>query len=130
MAMVHQAFAELNLTEAQREAIHDTLITRRFDIAAAIKPVIESKAALHNAFLADDPDDAAIRTAAAGLGKSIGDAAVVLADIKVEAFDSAQLTAEQLQKLAQFRAKADASVDTLLNERIPAMLKEHDPERE
>jgi Spy/CpxP family protein refolding chaperone len=125
MAMMHQALHELNLTDAQREAVHETLIARRTDIESAVKPVIEAKRALHNAVLADDPDDAAIRTAAATLGTSIGDAAITFSNIRVEVFENARLTPEQMQKFAEFRSSADAKIDTFLNERFSAFLNEH-----
>jgi Spy/CpxP family protein refolding chaperone len=128
MAMMHQALFALDLSDAQREAVHETLIARRADIAAAVKPVIEAKRALHNAVLADDPDDAAIRNAADALGTLIGNAAVTFADIRVEVFENAQLTPEQMQRFAEFKADADASIDALLNEHLPAMLDEHAPD--
>jgi Spy/CpxP family protein refolding chaperone len=125
MTMMHQALEALDLSDAQREAVHETFIARRADIAAALKPVIEAKRTLHNAVLADNPNDAAIRNAATALGASVGDAAVTFADIRVEMFENAQLTPAQVQKFAEFRVRADAAIDTLLNEHIPAMLEDH-----
>jgi Spy/CpxP family protein refolding chaperone len=123
-AMMHQAHFErmqalhneLNLSDAQREAMHETVHAHHADLAAAAKPVVAAKHALLDAVLADHPDDAAIRTAADGLGKSIGEAAITIAKIKMELVEKAKFTPEQLQELADFKADIDASINTFLNE--------------
>jgi Spy/CpxP family protein refolding chaperone len=124
MARMHQAHAgrhaalhaELNLTEEQRTALHETLKAHHADIAAVLRPVIAAKHSLHAAVLADTPDDAAIRDAAGNLGESLGDAAVVIAKIKVELLRNAQFTPEQIKKLEEFKTGADAEIDAFLDE--------------
>jgi Spy/CpxP family protein refolding chaperone len=108
--------AELNLSDEQRQAICQTLESHRADIAGAIKPVVAAKRKLRDAVLAEKPDDAAIRTAADAVGKSVGDAAVTFAKIKVELMDKAQLTPQQIEKIAEFKADTDASVDEFIEE--------------
>jgi Spy/CpxP family protein refolding chaperone len=128
MAKLHEAHgdqikslhAELNLSEAQRKAVHETIKAHVPEIAAAIKPVLEAKRALHDAVLADNPGEAAIRNAAADVGSSIGDAAVVMAAIKVEVFKNAQLTPEQKQIVMEIKAEIETMVDTFINKHLAA----------
>jgi len=122
MAALH---AGLNLSDGQRESVHETLKSRRVDIATAIKPVVVAKHALRDAVLADNPDDAAIRDAADVLGTSIGDAAVALAKIKVELVKNARLTPEQMKKIADFRAETAASVDALMSTILSEVERSH-----
>jgi Spy/CpxP family protein refolding chaperone len=110
----HEHLAALELTETQREAVHEVLQARRAEIVGAIRPVLEAKRTLHNAVLADRPDDAAIRAAGTTLGTSIGNAAVTVAKIKIEIVEKAKLTQEQKQKIAEFKAKHEASVDDVI----------------
>lgn len=108
--------AELNLTDAQRGAIRESLKSHKSEIAGALKPVVEARRELRDAVLAEKTDDAAIRKAADDLGKRIGDAAVVMAKVKADVMDKAQLTPEQVEKIADFRAESDASIDNFLSE--------------
>jgi Spy/CpxP family protein refolding chaperone len=110
-----QLHADLNLTPEQVEAIHQVLMSHHADIAAALQPVVDAKRALHNAVIADKADDAAIRTAGAALGKSIGDAAVVFAGIKAELVQKAKPTAEQKAKIVEAHAKTEKAIDALLS---------------
>ncbi|MBA3273163.1 MAG: periplasmic heavy metal sensor [Chthoniobacterales bacterium] len=108
--------AELNLTDEQRDAVKQTLQSRKSEIVTAVKPVVAARRTLRDAVLAEKPDDATIRQAADALGKSIGDAAVTLAKVKVELAEKAQLSEQQMQKIADFRADSDASIDSFLSE--------------
>jgi Spy/CpxP family protein refolding chaperone len=128
MAKLHEAHcdqvkslhAKLNLSQAQREAAHETIKANVPKIGAAIKPVIEAKRALHDAILADTPDDAAVRKAAGSLGASIGDAAVVLAAIKVEVFKNAEITTQQKNVIMEIKEEIETMVDTFINEHLAA----------
>jgi len=103
--------AELDLTDAQRDAIRDTLKADKQELAAALKPAVDAHRVLRDAVLADKTDDTAIRKAADDLGKKIGDAAVEIAKVKTEIASKANLTSEQMKKINDFRAANDASVD-------------------
>lgn len=108
--------AELNLTDQQRDAIKTAMQSHKQEIVAAVKPAIDAKRTLRDAVLADKSDDAAIRKAADDLGKKVGDAAVVIARVKSDVASKANLTPEQMKKIADFRAENDASTDNLLKE--------------
>lgn len=106
--------AELDLTDAQKEAIKSTVQSHKSELANAIKPAVEAHRALRDRVLADSPDDASIRKAADDMGKKIGDAAVVIAKVKAEAAEKAKLTPEQKKKIDAFRTANDESVDEFL----------------
>ena len=108
--------AELNLSDEQREAVRSTLQSHKSEIASAMKPVISARRTLRDAVLAEKPDNSAIRAAADTLGKSVGEAAVTFAKIKVELADKAKLTSAQMEKIAEFRTGTDASIDAFLKE--------------
>jgi Spy/CpxP family protein refolding chaperone len=108
--------SELDLTDAQRDAIKQTLQSHKKEIKQAVQPVVEKRRALREAVLADKPDDAAIRKSAIELGSAIGDAGVTLAKIKSEVKTKANLTPEQVKKLNEFRSENDAAIDQLLAE--------------
>lgn len=112
LAALHE---QLNLSQEQRETLHETLKSHHGDMAAAARPVVVSAHALCDAVLAENADETAIRAAAGALGKSIGDAAVVLAGIKAELHRKAGLTPEQMRKIADFKAAHDAMLDAFLN---------------
>ena len=106
--------AELNLSDAQRDAIKETIQSHKSDLASAIKPAVDAHRVLRDKVMADTPDDASIRKAADDLGKKIGDAAVAIAKVKSEAAGKANLTPDQKKKLEDFRAANDASVDEFI----------------
>jgi Spy/CpxP family protein refolding chaperone len=108
--------AELNLTDAQRQAIAQTLKEHKQEIARAAEPVVADRRALRALVLADTPDEAAIRKAAGDLSGAIGDAAVVLSRVKTDIVTKAQLTPEQRKKIAKFRAANDDAADEFLSE--------------
>jgi Spy/CpxP family protein refolding chaperone len=108
--------AELNLSDEQREAIRSTLMAHKPEIVGAVKPVIAARRTLREAVLAEKPDDSAIRAAADALGKSVGDAAITFAKIKVELAGKAKLTPEQMETIAEFRSGSDSSMDGFVKE--------------
>jgi Spy/CpxP family protein refolding chaperone len=108
--------SELNLTDQQREAIRQVLQEHRKEIAQAIKPVVQARRDLRSDVTADAPDEAAIHTAADELGKELGDAAVVLAKVKTELKEKANLTPDQLKKIDDFRNANDKSVDEMFQQ--------------
>ncbi len=124
-AHLSQLHAELNLTDAQRDAVHDAFRTRHADIAAAVRPVLQAKRTLLNSVHADAPDEATIRANGATLGGAIGDAAVVLAQVKTEILRAAALTPEQNRKLGEIKAKLDASIGRLVDSLQPVAENPH-----
>jgi Spy/CpxP family protein refolding chaperone len=106
---------ELNLTPEQREALHQTLLAHRVEIADALRPIVDAHRALHDAVMAEKSDAVAIRKAGDTLGKAVGDAAVTFASIKGELLANAKLTPDQLKKASAMRDAFQASVDGLLN---------------
>jgi len=106
---------ELNLTDAQQEAVHELFRARHSEIAAAVRPVVEAKRTLINAIHADAPDEAAIRAAGESVGRTVSDASVVLARFKTDVLRTVELTPEQTRKLAELRANFDAAIGRLLD---------------
>lgn len=106
--------SELGISSEQREEIRGIVKSHKQELAAALKPVAEKRRALRDATLAENANEAAIRTAADELGKAIGDAAVVGSKIKAEVREV--LTPEQREKVTQFREQSESAVDRFFNE--------------
>jgi Spy/CpxP family protein refolding chaperone len=96
----------------QREQIRGIVKSHRREIAAVLRPVADKRRALRDATLAENANEAAIRTAADELGKAIGDAAVVGSKIKAEV--RPVLTPEQRDKITKFRQQSESAVDKFL----------------
>jgi Spy/CpxP family protein refolding chaperone len=114
--MIHEEFgllkqlhSDMDVTKDQREKIHGVLKEHRGEIAGVVKPLVEKRRALRDAVMAQNPDEAAIRSAANDLGKAIGDAAVLASKVKPEICKV--LTSEQKEKLKEFRQESDKKVD-------------------
>jgi Spy/CpxP family protein refolding chaperone len=105
--------SEVNLTEQQRHQIRDVMVSHRAEIAATVKSVREQRLALRKAVLAEKTDEAAIRTAAEGLGKAIGDASVKAAKLRGEL--APVLSAEQKELIHKFLAENEAVVSKFLD---------------
>jgi Spy/CpxP family protein refolding chaperone len=104
--------SELDLTSDQREQLHSIVKNHKSEIVAIAKPIVEEKRALRDATVAKEPNEAAIRSAADKLGKSIGDAAVLASKLKGEA--AKVLTPDQVKKIENFRTESDNAVDSFL----------------
>jgi Spy/CpxP family protein refolding chaperone len=100
---------ELDLTPAQRDQIHQILLSHKDQIVAVMGPVAHDRRALRDAIADPNSDEQTIRADADKLGHSMGDAAVLAAQIKKEI--APILTPDQLQKLSNFRAQSDHAVD-------------------
>jgi Spy/CpxP family protein refolding chaperone len=72
---------DVDLTQEQREKIHQIVMEHRSEIAGVAQPIVEKRRVLRDAVLADKPSDEAIRSAANDLGKAIGEAAVLAARV-------------------------------------------------
>jgi Spy/CpxP family protein refolding chaperone len=64
---------------------------------------------------ADATDEAAIRAASDTLGRSVGDAAIVVARVKREVLQAAALTPEQQTKLGDIRNRVDTMLDRVVD---------------
>jgi Spy/CpxP family protein refolding chaperone len=95
--------SELNLTDAQKDKIKETLKAKKPEIAKVAKGVWDKRTVLANAVLADQPDEQAIRRAADDLGKAIGDAAVFASKVVGEV--RPVLTTEQRDKIQKCRSE-------------------------
>lgn len=110
-AMFTRLHAEANITDEQKTAIHQVFRERSAEIEAAMRPVLEARRTLHQAILADQADEAAIRDAGAALGRAIADAGVALVPIKQQIIERARLTPEQVQKFRDMHAQMDGQMD-------------------
>jgi len=104
--------SELNITDEQRAQLRQILVSHKAEIAAATRPLVERARALREAVAAEQPDERAIRAAAAELGAAIGDAAVLASKVRGEA--ARVLTPQQLELIQQFHADRAQAVDELL----------------
>ena len=106
--------SELNVTPEQKTEIRAILKENRSELAAAFKPVVDSRRKLRDAVLAEKTDEAAIRAAATQLGKDIGDAAVKVAPIAEKL--RGVMSKEQLAKIDEFHADNATAVDKLFEQ--------------
>jgi Spy/CpxP family protein refolding chaperone len=106
--------SELELTEQQRGEIREIVKSHRQEIVTVFKPLAEKRRALRDVTISEHADEAAIRAAAADLGKAIGDAAVVGSKVKAEVYKV--LTPKQRQQVKDFRGQSEAAVDKFLDE--------------
>lgn len=106
--------SELNITAEQRDKIRAIVKRHQAELASSLRPVAEQRRALRDATLAENANEAAIRSAADELGKAMGEAAVVGSKIKAEV--RAVLTSEQLEKVEKFRRQSETAVDTFLDQ--------------
>jgi Spy/CpxP family protein refolding chaperone len=106
--------ADVNLSPEQKEKIRGIVTSHRQEIVTAVQPLVKNGRTLRDATIADKTDENAIRAAAADVGKSLGDAAILAARIKAEVHQV--LTPEQVQTMQEFRKATDKAVDELMQE--------------
>lgn len=99
--------SELNVSDQQRAQIREVVGSHKPEIAKAAQAVWERRNALHDAVMAERPDEAAIRKAADELGKTIGDAAVL--GSKVAAQVKPFLTDQQRQHIKECKHDCEAA---------------------
>jgi len=102
--------SELNVTDTQRSEIAQSVRKHRNEIRPVAASVLEKRRALREAVLSNPGDEAAIRKAAADLGKAIGDAAVVGSKVIAEARTS--FTPQQIEAIAKFKKDCDGAADS------------------
>ncbi|MCP4594027.1 MAG: periplasmic heavy metal sensor [bacterium] len=114
MGRLMMLFGELNLTDEQKEQIHAVLESDKQAIVAVVRPLVDKHRTLHEAVLADQTDEQAIRAAATELGAAIGDVAVLAASIKERIHPL--LTEDQIKAMQDFHADHARVIDAHLNE--------------
>jgi Spy/CpxP family protein refolding chaperone len=102
----------LGLSAEQRQEIRTILKSHREEIRTIAREVREQHQKVREAAQADPLNEAAVRQAAEGMAKGIGDAAVLHAKIRREVM--AKLTPEQIKKVESFRNSVHDSVDKAL----------------
>ncbi|MEW6347635.1 MAG: Spy/CpxP family protein refolding chaperone [Thermodesulfobacteriota bacterium] len=106
--------SELGVTDSQKTQIRAIMKKHRPEMAPAVRSVVEKRRKLQESVMADTPDQASIRAAAADLGKSIGETAIVASKVVGEA--RKVLTKEQIDRLGKFKGDTNAAVDRWLGE--------------
>jgi Spy/CpxP family protein refolding chaperone len=108
------AFAtEFNLTDQQRQQIQNVMARHRQEIATQWENVWKHRETLHEAVMAQTPNDQAIHQAAESLGKAVGDFAVVAARLKTEI--SPILTEQQRTALRRYMEGSDREMYAFFN---------------
>jgi len=105
--------SELNVTPEQKAEVRQIVASHRQEIVATVQSVRAKRVALRDAVLAQEADEAAIRSAADELGDAIGEAAVKAAKLKAQL--APVLNAEQQTLIMEFIADRDAAVEGFLN---------------
>jgi len=103
---------ELNLSDDQRTQLKGIVMAHRQQFKPLAAEILMHKRALRQAVMAEQPDEAAIRSESAALGAAIGDMSVALAGIAAQA--RTVLTPEQMGLIEDSAAERDAAVDRWL----------------
>jgi Spy/CpxP family protein refolding chaperone len=121
--LVDRAVQRLDLTDEQKGEIRDILAAHKAELERELMAIKTTRTALWDAVHADTPNDAAIRSAAAAVGKAEGDLGVTRADIVQEV--RAVLTSEQQAELEEMAGDLRAFVQSLverIRERVDSAL--------
>jgi Spy/CpxP family protein refolding chaperone len=93
--------SELNVTPDQRAKIAGIVKSHRAEITPTVRDVLEKKIALRDAVLNERPEEKVIRSAAADLAKTVGDASVLASKVIGEV--RAILTPDQIERIRKVR---------------------------
>jgi len=99
----------LDLTEDQKSRIKDVLRTHADEIKAQMQASSTARRALHDAVMAQPTNEDAIRAAAAQVGQTQGDGALLFARVRTEI--DPILTPEQKQKIQSFQTRVRHPAD-------------------
>jgi Spy/CpxP family protein refolding chaperone len=99
----------LDLTEDQKSRIKDVLRTHADQIKAQMQASATARRALHDAVMAQPTNEDAIRSAAAQVGQTQADGALLFARIRTEI--DPILTSEQKQKIQSFQTRVRHPAD-------------------
>jgi Spy/CpxP family protein refolding chaperone len=94
---------QLDLTDAQQKQIRAILKTHADEILAQVRAGMDARHALHDAVLAEPPDETAIRSLGMQVGTVHAEGALLFAKVRAEIWPI--LTAEQQQKFVTFHSK-------------------------
>ncbi|MEK7270336.1 MAG: Spy/CpxP family protein refolding chaperone [Planctomycetota bacterium] len=100
---------ELDVTDEQKASLRKTLVTYKDEFVAAVKGIHAARKKLSAAVRAETTDEAAIRAAAADVGKSIGDMAVLAAKARKDVL--AIMTPEQRRSIEAAREAVEGILD-------------------
>jgi len=103
---------ELDVTDEQKASVIKALVAHKDEFVSAVKGIHEARKKLSAAVRAETTDEAAIRAAAADLGKSIGDMAVLGAKARKEVL--AVLTPEQRQSIESAREAVEGLFESAI----------------
>ena len=101
--MFERLSSELGLTDAQKAQVRGVLKTHADEIVAQVQAGIDARKALHEAVIAQPPDENVIRSLAARVGEVHGNGAMLIVKIRSEIWPI--LTPEQQQKFVAFHEK-------------------------
>jgi protein CpxP len=93
----------IDLTEDQKSRIKDVLRAHADEIKAQMQASATARGALHDAVMAQPTNEGAIRAAAAQVGQTQGDGALLFARVRTEI--DPILTSEQKQKIQSFQTR-------------------------
>jgi len=105
--------SNLDVTPDQRIQLMGIAKKHRPEMAPAVRTVTSNMEKLRDAVIADSPDEKAIRTQAAELGKAIGDAAVLASKGIHDA--KGIMTADQLELIKKFISEEDQARSKFLD---------------
>jgi len=99
----------LDLTDDQKSKIKDVLRSHADEIKTQMQASASARRVLHEAVMAQPTDEGAIRAAAAQVGQTQGDGALLFARIRTEV--DPILTPEQKQKIQSFQSRLRGHAD-------------------
>lgn len=103
---------ELDVTDEQKAAVVKALVAHKDEFVSAVKGIHEAHKKLATAVRAEATDEAAIRAAAADLGKEIGNMAVLGAKARKEVL--AVMTPEQRKAIESAREAIEGLFDSAI----------------
>jgi Spy/CpxP family protein refolding chaperone len=114
LGRLSQLRRQLHLSPDQKSKLKELIKSRKPEIVQAMGKVRAARKKVQSAVQAEAANDAAIRSAAAGMAEPLAEAALLRSKIRREAL--AVLTAEQRGKVDKVLAEAQASADEAFEE--------------
>ena len=101
--------SDLNVTDEQRERLRVLGESYRPEFEPVVKKMVANRRALRKAVLAKETDEAAVRAAAAEVGKTMGDIALLISQVAADARGT--MTEKQLERMDTFWKDCDGAID-------------------
>lgn len=108
--------SDLNVSDEQRQQIHDVLRSHHSEIASTAKSVRDKRVALRDLARSDNADQAQIQAAADALGQAVSEAAVKA--VKLGGEIAPLLNQEQRAAIDKFLTENDAAINSFLDAAI------------